>query len=83
MPRVITEPCIGVKCKDCMAVCPSECIVEGDEMVFVNPDECTDCGLCEAECPVSAIFPDADVPAQWQDYLATNETEGRRLFAAR
>ena len=30
--------------------------------MFVDPDECIDCGACEAECPVSAIYLDDDVP---------------------
>lgn len=38
-----------------MTVCPVDCIYEGDDMVYIHPDECIDCGLCEPECPASAI----------------------------
>ena len=27
-----------------------------DKMLYINPDECIDCGACVPECPVSAIF---------------------------
>jgi ferredoxin len=30
--------------------------------MFVDPDECIDCGACVAECPVDAIYLDTDVP---------------------
>ncbi|MEN3001814.1 MAG: ferredoxin, partial [Armatimonadota bacterium] len=52
MPYVICEPCIGVKDKSCVAVCPVDCIYEGEDQLYINPDECIDCGLCEPECPV-------------------------------
>lgn len=79
MPYVITEPCIGVKDKSCQTVCPVDCIYEGEDMLYINPDECIDCGLCEPECPVNAIFGDSEVPPVWSDYIETNAVEGRRL----
>jgi ferredoxin len=27
-------------------------------MLVIKPDECTDCGVCEPECPAETIFPD-------------------------
>jgi NAD-dependent dihydropyrimidine dehydrogenase PreA subunit len=78
MPYVVTEPCIGVKDKSCMTVCPVDCIYEIDNMVVIHPDECIDCGLCEPECPVTAIFVDSDVPDQWADYIEKNRSEAER-----
>ncbi|MCH7904443.1 MAG: 4Fe-4S binding protein [Armatimonadetes bacterium] len=75
MPYVVTEPCIGVKDKSCMSVCPVDCIYETDTMVVIHPDECIDCGLCEPECPVTAIFVDTDVPDEWRDYVEKNRVE--------
>ena len=72
MPYVIAEPCIGVKDKACVAVCPVDCIHEGDEMLYIDPNECIDCGLCEPECPVDAIFMEDELPEQWKDYIAKN-----------
>jgi NAD-dependent dihydropyrimidine dehydrogenase PreA subunit len=79
MPYVVTDPCIGVKDKSCMQVCPVDCIYEGDDMVYINPDEYIDCGLCEPECPVQAIFVDTDVPANWKEFIERNAVKGREL----
>jgi ferredoxin len=73
MPYVIAEPCIGVKDRACVEVCPVDCIYEDDLMLYIHPDECIDCGACEPECPVTAIFPEEDVPPQWKDYIAKNK----------
>jgi len=75
MAYVITEPCIGVKDKACVAVCPVDCIHEGSQpydMLYINPDECIDCGLCEPECPVTAIFADSDVPKEQERFIQIN-----------
>lgn len=80
MTYVIAEPCIGVKDKSCVAVCPVDCIHEGTlekdgktiDMLFINPDECIDCGLCEPECPVDAIFMEDEVPEPWKEYAQIN-----------
>ena len=58
MPYVVAEPCIGTKDKSCVAVCPVECFYEGEDQLYIHPDECIDCGLCVPECPVDAIFAD-------------------------
>jgi NAD-dependent dihydropyrimidine dehydrogenase PreA subunit len=80
MAYIIIEPCIGVKDKACVSVCPVDCIHEGIldhegtsyDMLFINPDECIDCGLCEPECPVTAIFADSDVPKDQQQFIQIN-----------
>jgi NAD-dependent dihydropyrimidine dehydrogenase PreA subunit len=56
MAYIIAEPCIGVKDASCVAVCPVDCIYEGEDQYYINPEECIDCGACEPECPVEAIF---------------------------
>ena len=68
MPYVITEACISVKDKSCVDVCPVDCIYEGPDQLFIHPDECIDCGACEPECPVNAIFPEESLPAEWAGY---------------
>jgi ferredoxin len=73
MPYVITEACISVKDRACVDVCPVDCIYEGEEQLFIHPDECIDCGACEPECPVTAIFPEEDVPVQMKPYIAKNK----------
>ena len=80
MAYVIALPCIGVKDTACIAVCPVDCIhplpsdaefAEADQL-FIDPDHCIDCGLCAAECPVSAIFPDSDLPPEWISFIGKN-----------
>ena len=80
MTYVITEPCIDVKDGSCVDVCPVDCIhpAEGKadydqhRQLYINPDECIDCGACEPACPVTAIFEESAVPEQWRPYLKIN-----------
>ncbi|PFG74129.1 MULTISPECIES: 4Fe-4S dicluster domain-containing protein [Tepidiforma] len=75
MAYVITEPCIDVQDQACVEVCPVDCIHfdEGeDRMLYINPDECIDCGACEPACPVTAIFAEDDVPADRAVYKEIN-----------
>ena len=72
MTYVITEPCIDVLDISCVSVCPVDCIhyEQGvDRKLFIDPDECIDCGACEPECPVNAIYPEDSVPAEWVQYI--------------
>jgi len=80
MAHIIAEPCIGTKDTACVAVCPVDCIhptkeegtYESTEMLFIDPDTCIDCGLCVDECPVKAIFPQEDLPVEWNNYVEKN-----------
>jgi len=72
---VITETCIGSLDKSCVDVCPVDCIhfEEGvDRMLFINPEECIDCGACEPACPVKAIYPEDAVPENLEPYIKIN-----------
>jgi ferredoxin len=73
MSYIIVEPCINVKDRSCVDVCPVDCIYEGEDQLYIHPDECIDCGACEPECPVTAIFPEEDVPPQWKSFIAKNK----------
>jgi len=71
MTYVITEPCIDVLDRSCVEVCPVDCIHEEegvDRKLYIDPDECIDCGACEPVCPVTAIFAEDDVPEQYAEY---------------
>jgi NAD-dependent dihydropyrimidine dehydrogenase PreA subunit len=69
---VITFACVDIKDRSCIEECPVDCIYEGDRMLYIQPDECVDCGACEPVCPVEAIYYEDDVPEQWSDYTAAN-----------
>jgi ferredoxin len=72
MTFVVTEICIRCKHTDCVEVCPADAFREGPNFLVIAPDDCIDCGLCVPACPVKAIFPEADVPADQQDFIALN-----------
>jgi ferredoxin len=72
MTYVIAEPCVDVMDKSCVDVCPVDCIHESGRMLVIDPEECIDCGACEPECPVEAIFPEDSVPDAWQDFIPIN-----------
>jgi len=79
MTYVITEPCVGVCDKACVAECPVDCIQPRDgyddntgKQLYIDPATCIDCGACEPVCPVNAIYPEADVPEEMQKYVQIN-----------
>lgn len=72
MTFVVTEPCFGCKYTDCIVVCPAECFHEGEQMLYIDPDDCLDCDACRPECPVDAIFYEDDVLPQWAEYIELN-----------
>jgi ferredoxin len=72
MTYVIAEPCIDLKDKSCIDVCPVDCIHETDRMLVIDPEECIDCAACEPECPVEAISPADAVPERWQPFVRIN-----------
>ena len=66
MPYIVTEACIDVLDRSCIKVCPVDCIYEGGRMMYVNVDECVNCGACEPACPREAIYFEDDVPEELQ-----------------
>ena len=68
MAYVIAQPCVDVKDKACVDECPVDCIYEGKRSLYINPNECVDCGACEPVCPTEAIFYEDDLPPEWEWY---------------
>ena len=85
MTYVVTEACIDLKDKSCIEVCPVDCIheVDDDRMVYIDPDECIDCGACVDPCPVDAIYAEEDVPAPMQNFTLINKIYFKDQTAAR
>lgn len=81
MGYTITQPCIGVKDTACVEVCPVECIHPTKneetfakvEQLYIDNTVCIDCGACQAVCPVTAIFPNEQVPEQWKNFIEIND----------
>jgi len=80
MAWVITRLCRDCLDMSCVEVCPVDCIVEysgseGDswaEQLYIDPEECINCGVCEPECPWEAIFEDEQVPDLFEGDIALN-----------
>lgn len=72
MTYVVTDSCIKCKYTDCVDVCPVDCFHEGPNFLVIDPDECIDCTLCVAECPVEAIYAEDDVPPDQQIFIQLN-----------
>jgi len=75
MAHIVAEPCKGCKYTDCVVVCPVECFYEGDQMLYIHPEECIDCEACVPECPVEAIYHEDNLPAEWASYVELNATK--------
>jgi len=80
---IIGEACIDVKDISCQSVCPVDCIHETERILVIDPDECIDCGACEPECPVNAIFPEESLPTEWAKYTKIDATWYTDKAAAR
>ncbi len=72
MTYVVTEACVKCKYTDCVDVCPVDCFHEGANFLVIDPEECIDCTLCVAECPVEAIYAEDDVPDDQRAFIALN-----------
>jgi len=73
MAFVILEPCQGEKAGECVTVCPVDCIEEGADQFYIDPDICIDCGACVAVCPVDAIVEEYDLAPEDEIYLEKAE----------
>jgi ferredoxin len=80
MAWVITRLCRDCVDQSCVDVCPVDCIYEytGSDreafpnQLYIDPEECINCGVCEPECPWEAIFEDEQVPDVFHDDIALN-----------
>ncbi len=72
MTYVIGRACVDVMEKSCVKECPVDCIYEGARTMYINPDECVDCGACKPICRVDAIYWEGDLPDDEQQHLEDN-----------
>jgi NAD-dependent dihydropyrimidine dehydrogenase PreA subunit len=75
MAYTITAPCVDVKDQACVEVCPVDCIhyeESVDRTLFIDPNECIDCGACEPVCPTEAIFANDAVPEDQKPWIEVN-----------
>lgn len=81
MAWVITRMCRDCVDMACVEVCPVDCIVQHkdktdapgyENQLYIDPEECINCGVCEPECPWEAIFEDEQVPAVFEADVEEN-----------
>ena len=80
MTWVITRLCRDCVDQSCVPVCPVDCIYEytGSDrdafpnQLYIDPEECINCGVCEPECPWQAIFEDERVPSLFGSDIELN-----------
>lgn len=72
MTYVISSACADVTHKSCVPECPVDCIYEGARALYINPDECVDCGACKLACDAGAIYYETDLRDDEQQHLADN-----------
>ena len=80
MTWVITRLCRDCLDQACVEVCPVDCIYSYDgadssafpKQLYIDPEECINCGVCEPECPWEAIFQDDSVPEVFSDDIELN-----------
>lgn len=93
MTHIVTRLCL--RDTACVEVCPVECMVLGKPeeewpWLYIDPDTCIDCGACVPECPYEAIFPEEEVPfdfevqdihdgGTWVAHLASVYPDGEKL----
>jgi NAD-dependent dihydropyrimidine dehydrogenase PreA subunit len=78
MAYVITDTCT----KDfvCVAECataaiapqPTDAAAGTVSQLYINHDECIDCGNCASICAQNAIFPEAELPAEKAEFAEKN-----------
>ncbi len=72
MTFVVTDNCQRCRFTDCVAVCPVECFHGDKEMLYIDPEECIDCGACVPECPVEAIYDEQELPDGAEKWIKIN-----------
>ncbi|MGI9125641.1 MAG: ferredoxin [Mycobacterium sp.] len=83
MTYVITSACVDVKHKSCAAECPVDCIYEGERGMYINAEECVDCGACRLLCEVDAIYYEDDLPESERKFLADNAAFFKEVLPGR
>ncbi len=79
MTFVVTSNCHRCRYTDCVVVCPVDCFHGDDEMLYIDPEECIDCGACVPECPVEAIYEESVLPDNEASWLQVNAERAPNL----
>jgi ferredoxin len=50
-----------------------DCIYEGARSLYIQPEECINCGACVPVCPEEAIYYEDDLPESLRPHQKDNE----------
>ena len=50
-----------------------------NQQLYINPEDCIECGACLPECPVEAIWADDELPAEQIPFIEINE-KGAEMY---
>ncbi len=79
MTTIVTDNCQRCRFTDCVSVCPVICFHGDEEMLYIDPDVCIDCGACIPLCPVEAIYEDFDLPEDKERWIDINAEKAPTL----
>jgi len=79
MTFVVTSNCQRCRFTDCVEVCPVDAFHGDEEMLYIDPDACIDCGACVPECPVEAIYEEGALPPEEDQWLSINAERAPHL----
>ena len=79
MTHVVTANCQRCRFTDCVATCPVTCFHFDDGMLYIDPEECIDCGACVPACPVQAIHSEYDLDETMALWTEINAERARYL----
>ena len=51
-----------IACRKCEKSCPSGAITVNDNVASIDPEKCTNCGLCMSQCPTNVMYCGGIVP---------------------
>lgn len=78
MAYVITDTC--TKDELCVEACPVDCIhpkkdedgFDAAPQLFIDPENCIDCGACVPVCPTNSIYTMDELPADKAEFAGVN-----------
>ena len=79
MTFIVIDYCKDCRFTDCVAGCPVDCFHSDNDMLYIDPEECIDCGACVPECPVEAIYEESQVPEDKVEWIAINAEKAPKL----
>ncbi|MCB9569166.1 MAG: 4Fe-4S binding protein [Myxococcales bacterium] len=77
MAFVVTDNCLRCRFTNCVDVCPVDCFHGDQDMLYIDPEECIDCGACVQECPVEAIYDESQLPDDLVRWVEVNASKAR------